>query len=190
MPKNNTIIHKSFSKKDLLKIIDEFNITIGVGEQHMKSVVANTLWDILLNMNYLEIPKDNKYLIKDLYELRKYLKNQNPRKPFSVKDREKHIMIAKKITHYCHHGFSIDESLYTELKYIYDDADKIAPYGDIPIVRKAIKLLMNDPKKLYKVTPIISSHVQHDIDIKRSLNKKSCIMRCHVKRGKFIIKFD
>ena len=58
MPKNNTIIHKTFSKKDLLNIIDDFNIPIGVGEDHTKSVVANTLWNILVKMSYLDIPKD------------------------------------------------------------------------------------------------------------------------------------
>ena len=71
MPKNNTIIHKSFSKKDLLKIIDEFNIPIGVSESHTKLCVATTLWNILVNMQYLEIPENNPYLVLENLSLLK-----------------------------------------------------------------------------------------------------------------------
>ena len=64
MPKNNTIIHKTFSKKDLLKIIDDFKIVIGVNESHTKLCVATTLWDLLFKMTYLHINPENIYLIK------------------------------------------------------------------------------------------------------------------------------
>ena len=69
MPKNNTVIHKSFSKKDLLKVIQEFDITIGVDESYTKSTVANTLWGILTKLDFLYIPPDNNYLVKDLIGL-------------------------------------------------------------------------------------------------------------------------
>ena len=190
MPKNNTIIHKTFSKKDLLKIIDEFEIMIGVGEQHTKSVVANTLWDMLVKMEYLYCPKNNQYLVNTIQELRQFLKEPNPRKLFSVKDKDRHILIAKKINQYCELGFDLEGSIYCDLKHIYNDADKIAPYGDIPIIRKTLRRLMNDPKKLYNIKPIISPHIQHDLDIKRSLCKKNCIMKCHVKKGKFVVTFN
>tara|TARA_B100001094_G_C18196316_1_gene811493 strand:- start:20847 stop:21419 length:573 start_codon:yes stop_codon:yes gene_type:complete len=190
MPKNNTIIHKTFSKKDLLRIIDDFQILIGVGEQHTKSVVANTLWDILVKMEYLYCPPDNKYLVKNILELRQFLKEPNPRKPFSVKERDRHILIAKKINQYCELGFSLPQSVYTDIQHLYNDADKISPYGDVPIVRKTLRKLMNDPKKLYNVKPVISPHIQHDLDVKKSLQKKHCIMKCHISHGKFVIKFD
>ena len=75
MPKNNTVIHKSFSKKDLLKVIQEFDITIGVDESYTKSTVANTLWGILTKLDFLYIPPDNNYLVKDLIGLRCLLKH-------------------------------------------------------------------------------------------------------------------
>mgnify|MGYP003135061598 CR=1 FL=1 len=190
MPKNNTIIHKTFSKKDLLKIIDDFEIMIGVGEQHTKSVVANTLWDLLVMTEYIYCPKNNKYLVNNIQELRQYLKQPNPRKPFSVKDKDRHILIAKKINQYCDLGFNIEASIYCNIKHVYDDADKIAPYGDIPIIRKTLRKLMGDPNKLYNVKPIISPHIQHDLDVKKSLNKKHCILKCNFKQGKFIVTFD
>lgn len=190
MPKNNTIIHKSFSKKDLLKIIDFFKIPIGVNESHTKVCVATTLWEILFKMNFLEIPQDNPYLVKDLPSLRFYLKNPNPRKPYSVKDRDKYILTAKKINHYCENGYDINKSLYTDKKELYNDADDISKYGDIPIVRKTIIKLMKDIERPYIIKPLISPHIQHDIDLKRSLNKRTAFMKCKVKHGTFLLSFD
>jgi|TARA_R100000482_G_C5119575_1_gene144937 hypothetical protein len=190
MPKNNTIIHKSFSKKDLLKIVDEFNIDIGVDEKHSKTIVANTLWDVLVKMDYLHIPPNNKYLVQDLYQLRKFLKCPNPRKPLSVKDKDKYILIAKKINHYCENCYDLNESVYTDIKKIYDDAELIAKHGDIPIVRKTIKKLMKDPKKLYNIEPVLSPHIQHDIKVKQSLCKKTSFMKCEIKHGSFVLTFD
>ena len=190
MPKNNTIINKTFSKKDLLKIIDEFKITIAVGENHTKSVVANTLWDILFKMNYLEIPKNNSLLVKDLQELRSYLKKPNPRKPLTIKDKDNITHLSKKVNHYCENCYDIDLSLYTNIQEVYNDADIIKHHGDIPIVRKTIRKLMNDPNKLYNIKPILSPHVQHDIDLKKSLNKKTSHYKCEVKHGTFILTFD
>jgi len=190
MPKNNTIIHKTFSKRDLLKLIDDLKIDIGLTEKHSKTDVANSLWDLLVKMDYLDIPKDNKYLVNDLYQLRKFLKCPNPRKPLSVKDKDKYILIAKKINHYCDNKYDINSSVYSDIRKLYDDAELIAPHGDIPIVRKTIKKLMSDPKKLYNINPIISPHVLHDIKIKQSLCTKTSHIKCEVKHGLFILNFD
>ena len=190
MPKNNTIIHKTFSKKDLLKIIDDFKIVIGVNESHTKLCVATTLWDLLFKMTYLHINPDNIYLIKDLPELRSFLRKPNPRKPFSVKDRDKYILMAKKINHYCENGYDINNSVYTDINDIYKDADVIANYGDIPIVRKTITKLMKDIKRPYLIKPIISPHINHDIMLKKSLNRKTGFIKCNFKRGQFILSFD
>ncbi len=190
MPKNNTIIHKSFSKKDLLKIIDEFKIIIGVNESHTKLCVATTLWELLFSMQYLEIPTDNSLLVKDLPGLRNYLKNPNPRKPYSVKDRDRYIMTAKKINHYCENGYDINKSIYTDILQIYNDADEISKYGDIPIVRKTIAKLMKDINRPYLIKPQVSQHILHDIELKKSLNKKSVYMKCKVKHGHFVLTFD
>ena len=189
MPKNDTIIHKTYSKKDLLVMIDDLNIPIGVDDKLGKSVVANSLWDILCKMQFMEFPDDNKYLVKTIGELKKYLMNPNPRKPYSVKDRDKYIIIAKKINHYCENGYDVKYSLYMDIKDIYKDADYIKLFGDISIVRKSIYKLMKDPKRLYHIKPIISPHVQHDLNIKKSLTHRN-FYKCSVKKGKFLIDFD
>ena len=190
MPKNNTIIHKSYSKKDLLKIIDEFKIPIGVNESHTKLCVATTLWSILVALQYLEIPPNNSLLVKDLPSLRKALQIPNPRKPYSVKDRDRYILTAKKINHYCENGYDLEKSLYTDILQIYNDADEISKYGDIPIVRKTINKLMKDIKRPYIIQPQISPHILRDIELKKSLNKRSVYMKCKVKHGHFVINFD
>tara|TARA_R110000765_G_scaffold415829_1_gene517198 strand:+ start:1136 stop:1708 length:573 start_codon:yes stop_codon:yes gene_type:complete len=190
MPKNNTIIHKSHSKKDLLDYVNIFHICIGVSIKNNKYEVATTLWDSLSKTDYLLIDQDNKLGIKDIVELRNFLIKSNPKKTITIKEKDEFILTAKKIIHYSDNNYNINNSLFTNRKILYDTAKKMSQYGDIPIVRKAINKLMNDPFILYKIECKISPYVQRDIDIKKELNSKSNHYECHIKHGDFIISFD
>ena len=110
MPKNNTIIHKSHSKKDLLEYVKEFGICIGVSIKNNKYEVATTLWDILSKTDYLLIDPDNKLGIKDIVELRHYLITSNPKKTITIKEKNDLILTAKKIIHYCDNNYNINNS--------------------------------------------------------------------------------
>ena len=56
-------------------------------------------------------------------------------------------------------------------------------------VRKTIKLLMNDPKKIRTLRPIISPIVQKELD-KKMLYKKISYYKMEVKYGKYFIDFN
>jgi len=190
MPKNNTIIHKSHSKKDLLDYIKEFNICIGVSIKNNKYEVATTFWDMLSKTDYLLIDPDNSLQIKNINELRKFLTSSNPKKTISIKEKNEEILRAKKIIHYCDNNYNIKNSLFTSRRILYDEAKLNANHGDIPIVRKANKKLMNDPFKLYTIECRISPLIQRDLDIKKALNIKTSQYECQIKFGSFIINFD
>ena len=190
MPKNNTIIDKSHSKKELLHIINYFSIPIGVSQKNNKHEIATNLWDILSKLDYIHIPKDNIYLIQDVQDLKKYLKNKNPRKTLSCKDRDDVTFKAKKIIHYCNNGYSVNHSFFEKQLDIYNLANEISKFGDIKIVRKCIKLLMNDPNKLFNIQPKVSPEVMNEIHVKSKLKVKRNHIKCVIKHGKFIINFD
>jgi len=190
MPKNNTIIDKSHSKKELLYIINYFNIPIGVSQKNNKHEIATNLWDILYKLDYIHIPKDNTFLIHDVQDLRKYLKNKNPKKLLSCKERDDITFKSKKLIHYCNNGYSVKDSLFENLIDIYNTANQISKYGDLPIVRKTLKLLKNDPQKLYNIEPKITPEVMNEIHVKSKLKVKKNFIKCVIKHGHFVINFD
>jgi|DEB0MinimDraft_6_1074348.scaffolds.fasta_scaffold00456_2 hypothetical protein len=190
MPKNNTIIHKSHSKKDLLGYVKEFQICLGVSIKNNKYEVATSLWDMLSKIDYLFIDPDNSLQIRDITELRKFLTSPNPKKNISIKEKNDEILRAKKIIHYCDNNYNINNSLFTSRRILYEEAKLNAIHGDIPIVRKANKKLMEDPFKLYNIKCTISPLVQRDLDIKKKLNTKIDTYECQIKFGSFIIDFD
>mgnify|MGYP003653860994 FL=1 len=63
-------------------------------------------------------------------------------------------------------------------------------HGDLTNVRKALKMLMNDPKKLYNVEPKLSPEMAKEIHIKSKLKKKTKYYKCEVKYGNFYLSFD
>lgn len=190
MPKNNTIIDKSHSKKELLHIINYFNIPTGLSNKNNKHDIATNLWEILSKTDYIYIPKDNQFLIEDIKDLRMFLKNQNPKKRLSVKQKDNISFKTKKLHHYCINNFCIETSFFEDLIEIYNTASFISLHGDLPIVRKTLKLLMDDPKKLYNIEPKISPEIMKEIHIKKKLKNKSRFYKCDIKHGTFIINFD
>ena len=190
MPKNNTIIDKSHSKKELLHIINYFNIPTGLSNKNNKHDIATNLWEILSKTDYIHIPKDNQFLIEDIKDLRMFLKNQNPKKRLSVKEKDNISFKTKKLHHYCINNFCIETSFFEDLIEVYDTASFISSHGDLPIVRKTLKLLMDDPKKLYNIEPKISPEIMKEIHIKKKLKNKSRFYKCDIKHGTFIITFD
>lgn len=190
MPKNNTIIDKSHSKKELLHIIDYFNIPTGLSQKNNKYEIATNLWEILSKIDFIHIPKDNIFLINDVKDLRKFLKEKNPKKLLSVKERNDISIECKKLIHYCNNGYDIEQSYFEDIIEVYDLANRISKYGDFSFVRKAIKLLMYDPRKMYKIEPKISPQINKELHMKKKLKKSSRYIKCNIKHGHFVITFD
>ena len=189
MPKNNTIIHKTHSKKDLLNYIRVFSIPTGLSSKNNKFQVAEGLWDIISKIDFIAIPVDNDLLIKDLIGLRTFLLSPNPNKLLTIKEKDDIVLISKKILHYCDNFYDIDICCYFNREILYQDASYIAHHADIPIVRKAISKLMNDPKKYKNITIKVSPMIQKKLNDKRTMMNSSHY-KCKVLKGSFWISFD
>lgn len=190
MPKNNTIIHKTHSKKELIHIINIFNIPMAVSPKANKFQIASQLWETISKIDYLYINPHNELMINNLKELRIYLQNQNPKKNLSIKEKENVSFISKKIIHYCNNSYNIEISMYDNLIDIYNDALFISKNGEMPIVRKSLKLLDGDHNKLFDVKPKITPMIMRELELKEKLKTKRKYYECKIRFGKFVINFD
>jgi hypothetical protein len=182
------MINKSFSKGDMLDIIREFNLDIPNCNNMDKIKLSIILWSHINNLKELQSDTEI-YNIKNKEELINYLSNQNPDKILSVKEKNKLMTFCKEVIVYCNNGYNIEYSSFNSVEEIHIPCRDIALHGDIPSVRRAIRLLNNDPKLKEKIEPIISNKMKKTLELK----KKHKVKRYYgliSKTGSFIVSFD
>tara|TARA_R100000541_G_scaffold12646_1_gene21136 strand:+ start:285 stop:788 length:504 start_codon:yes stop_codon:yes gene_type:complete len=159
-------IHSTFTKKDLCKIIEKYNIDINI--KNSRSEICKEL------LKYIET-----YNLEYLYET-------NIFKKLSIKEKDEVILIAKKIKSYVLSGCDNNKSLYNNTDEVIADGIYISQYGDISSVRKAITLL-NESLDI-KINLNISEKVQKVLNEKNQI-KKDSVPKLQVKQGKFYVHF-
>ncbi len=182
------MINKSFSKGDMLDIIRQFNLDIPNCNNMDKIKLSITLWSYIHNLKEIEPDRDI-YLIENKEELINYLSTQNPDKILSVKEKTKLMNFCKEVIVYCTNGYNIDCSIFNSIEEIHIPTRDIAIHGDIPSVRRAIRLLNNDPKLSEVIEPIISNKMKKKIELKKKKKVKKYYGLIS-KEGEFLITFD
>jgi len=159
-------VHISFSKKDLIKIIEENNLNINT------KLNRHELSKILIdNLN------SNK-----LY----YLLEPNTNKKITIDQKNDIILIGKKIKSYVKSGLDNSKDTYNNTDDAIHDGIYIAQYGDISSVRKAINLLNNALD--IKIELTISEKVKNELLEKEKI-KKNQTPRLQIKYGKYLVEF-
>lgn len=182
------MINKSFSKGDMLDIIHRFNIDIPNCNTFDKLKLSITLWSYINNAK--EIIADNEiYMINNKEELLEFLSNQNPDKILSVKEKKKIMTFCKEVVVYCNNGYNLDCSIFNSTEEIFIPMNDIAKHGDIPSVRRAIRLLNKDPKLKDNIKPILSNKMKREIEKKKNKKVKTYYGLIS-KQGCFTITFD
>ena len=182
------MIDKTFSKGDLLEIISRFSIHVPDCATLDKLRLSIMLWTEINNMG--SIPEDNEiYMIKTLEELKIYLTNPNPDKVLSVKQKQKIMRFCKEVIIYCTNGYLLECSIFQNLEEIYIQMRDLRVYGDIPSVRRAIRLLNEDPKLSDKIVPVISNKMKRQLEMKskKKVKKYYGLIR---KTGTFVVDFN
>ena len=159
-------IHSTFTKKDLCKIIEKYNIDINI--KNSRSEICKEL------LKYIET-----YNLEYLYE-------SNIFKKLSIKEKDEVILIAKKIKSYVLSGCDNNKSLYNNTDEVIADGIYISQYGDISSVRKAITLLNKSLDITINLN--ISEKVQKVLNEKNQI-KKDSVPKLQVKQGKFYVHF-
>ena len=162
------IIHKSFSKTDLIDLINTLNLKIVFSHQDNKKDIQNKIVEFLSK----PIPKIEKnfYHIENKDGLIVYLQNKNPKKSLSIKEKNNVMMLCKHIIQYCKNNYELEYTKYKNIQELQDDMDFIKQFGDVPSVRRCCRLMNEDPKfSHYKFIPLISPQVKKVLDEKKTI---------------------
>lgn len=163
-------IHESYSKKDLVKIINKYNIP-----------------NIDLKLTRYEIVKllcDTE--IWDKYNL-DFLEQENKHKSLSIKEKNDIILKAQQLIALHKNGFILSKSIYKNDEEVIDEAKFISKYGDISSVRRAIKFVNENYNE--NIKPKLSNDVYKKLKHKEQI-KKDSIQTISFKKGTFKILFD
>ena len=182
------LIHKSFSRKDLIGICEALQIEIEDIVDYNKHQLTNKIdeW-VYKNPGGLFMP--NILCIDNTHQLITYLSTINQSKINSQMTRDTIMKKAKKLIAYGKNGYTLTVDLYPELCEVREDVDIICEFGDCPSVRKAIEWINNDPKINEKYFPVISEKTKKKIQDKKIM-RKNITGKLKVKHGHFVITFD
>ena len=184
------IIHKSFSKNDLIDLINLLNIPIRFSHQDNKKSIQEKIVGFIDDLKDFSI-MDNYHGISNKRELKDFLLKQNPKKTLTIREKSNVMKVAKSIINYCKSNFDIENHpYYSETKQIADDLDWIKQYGDIPSVRRCCRMIANDPKfACQKFIPLLSPAMEQELQSKQSI-KQNYIPKLKFSDGPVMVYFD
>ena len=161
------IIHKTFSRKDLISVCESLNIEIEDMCDFNKHQLTNKLdeWTTL-NPTALFLP--NQLCIDTLSQLITYLSSINQSKINSSQTREMVMKKAKKLIAYSKNGYLLTQDVYETIDQVVED---------------------NDSKIDEKYFPVISEKTLKKLEEKKILKTKLS-GKLKVNYGHFIISFD
>jgi hypothetical protein len=107
------IIDKSFSKTDLIDLINDLNLPIVHSHQDNKKDIQDKFNECITQK--LTIP-ENFYNIKNKDDLINYIQNKNPKKTLTIKEKQDVMKICKKIIQYCKSNYDLDTTEYNDYK--------------------------------------------------------------------------
>jgi len=180
------MIHKSFTKKDLLDFIDAYEMEIEDPKSLSKKDLQIQL-DDYLQLN--DIPFSTEYDFNSSEDLLEHLKNEKPNIDLNYKEKGEMITLAKRILKYTRNGYSIAFTDFLDIEQIYQKGILLANHGDIPTCRRAVNELNKDPKIRNKIEVKISSKIKKDLEQKK-IDKESLNNRYKFERKYTIINFD
>lgn len=128
------IIHKSFSKKEIIKFCSDCGIIIE--EDFNKNELKEYLTNIFRNNIKIKL---NKYGYTKKRELLAHLRNKNNEKELKPEEKKRIVRIARKIIYLAKNHYMFNFSEYNNFEEVKNDCITIYQYGYLSSVRKAIK---------------------------------------------------
>tara|TARA_R110002073_G_scaffold137741_3_gene286872 strand:+ start:934 stop:1458 length:525 start_codon:yes stop_codon:yes gene_type:complete len=171
-------IHKSHTKGDLRLIFESLKVYIN--PELTKREIIETIMDYIDSVTYNNLIS-NKTKLQDIF------RNPTTKKRLSIEEKTNIMHTAKKVIQYCNNHYYLND-IYTSHSQVYLDCLKIYRYGDIPTIRRALRLYNISPYKKDHINPIISIEVQELLK-EKELIKKNKILKFKMSKGKYIIDF-
>ena len=174
------IIHKSHSKKEIIKIFRSIEVCIDP---------SCTKREICENFNHYESYAKYNDDIQNLSELIQILKSQSNKRRISVETKKEIMLNCKKVINFCNNHHIYNASTFNNPLDLYNAVLFIHPYGDIPSVRRACQLYNNSPMQINHINPIISKETIELLEERKEMKKIRHLPFSH-KKGNFIVLFD
>ena len=182
------MIHPSHSKKDLVEIVERFQLyQIDNYKDMKKDKLSLKIWDVLKTLEYIP-PETEWFFISDVFDLREYLRIQTTKQittnsvKYDVTDRVKNLIF------YAKGGYVFTGTNYNTIDDVLIDAEFIKHYGDLPSVRRAIHLLNGDVKMPIQLSPIMTRRVEQRVAKDKEIKIQNT-PKFHMKTGTFLIEF-
>jgi hypothetical protein len=172
-------IHKSFSKNDMIELIEVFRMDIDyfdISKAKLSKKLLQYINDNEIFKPYIE------YFINNKDELIDYLSKPNQMK-VSTYQKKEIMYIAKNILLYCKQN-SFYNTTFVDIHELKESVNYIKFYGDIPTVRRALTKL-NSLKLFDEIKIDISPKVKYELDKREKLKKIKPIVQ--FKYGKFTL---
>ena len=173
-------IHKTHSKKDIISILQSINIIVDhkLSKREIIELIPKKI-------NDAEYSKSIPHLtaLKDLFI------TPSVKKRLSVEKKNLVMIKAKKLINFTNNNFNLNEDSYSDPHEVYQDALYIHPYGDIPTVRRALRLYNTYTLKIGHVNPVISLDIQHTLLEKEKI-KDMKTPKFGKRKGNFLLKFN
>jgi hypothetical protein len=183
------MIHKSFTKKDILDIINSYDIPIDDPKQYNKNDLNIIFTELLVTEDFqIGFSTDYPDFFKN-EDLIEYLSLPKSNEELNYKEKSEMIQKAKKIINYARNGYMISFTDYLSHDLIYQDGIIVANHCDIPTCRRAIDELNKDPKVRNKIEQQITPKVKKKLEQKK-INKEELNPRFKFRRGHYEINFD
>ena len=174
------LIHKSHSKKEIIKIFRSIQVCIDP---------SCTKREICENIRQYETYAKYNNKIQNLSELIQILKSKSNKRRISVETKKEIMLNCKKVINFCNHNHIYNDSIFNNPIDLYNAVLFIHPYGDIPSVRRACKLYNECPMQLNHINPILSEETIELLEERKTIRRLRSIPFT-VKYGKFIVPFD
>ncbi len=183
------MIHKTFTKKDLLEIIQTYDIPIEDPKQYNKNDLSMNLTELLITEDYeISFSPDYPDFFKN-EDLIEYLSLPKSNEELNYQEKSEMIQKAKKLINYARNGFMLSFTEYISHDDLYQDGIIVANHCDIPTCRRAIDELNKDPKIRNKIEKQITPKIKKKLDQKK-INKEELQPKFKFRRGVYEINFD
>ena len=187
-------IHKSHSRKDLIDIIEIYELDFDSLDNYReltKDTLLKNIWSILQEKDVFFSPTHDTYFFFDnIEDIKSYLVKPSPNKQITDKTLLDINKRVKKIIYYCTKcSYELKFAGYDSLNDIIKDAEYIRIYGNLPSVRRAIKLINLDSKIKDKFEVILSQKTKKTLEEKERI-KISQIPTYKREHGSFTVRFE
>tara|TARA_R110002012_G_scaffold16776_1_gene64185 strand:- start:177 stop:728 length:552 start_codon:yes stop_codon:yes gene_type:complete len=183
------MIHKTFTKKDLIEIIQAYDIPIDDPKQYNKNDLSITLTELLITEDFqIGFSPDYPDFFKN-EDLTEYLSLPKSNEDLNYQEKSEMIQKAKKLINYARNGYMLSFTEYISHDDLYQDGIIVANHCDIPTCRRAIDELNKDPKIRNKIEKQITPKIKKKLDQKK-INKEELQPRFKFRRGIYELNFD